>query len=182
MRLFIAFELPEHIKEHLICLMEDLKPICKGARWVQRDDLHITIAFLGETEPYLVPIISDILQDISANCNSQTIRAASLGAFPNSNMASVLWAGIEKNPQISAIANAIRNRLSEQTPPITFDTKPFKPHITLARFKAQQNISTVLQKQFGDITFRINTIVLYETVWLHGGGHRYEKQAQFSLC
>lgn len=182
MRLFIAFELPEHIKEHLMCLMEDLKHVCTGARWVQRDDLHITIAFLGETEPDLVPVISDILQDIACKYKSQATRITTLGAFPNSSRASVLWAGIEKNQQINTIAEAIRDKLSEQTPPINFDSKPFKPHITLARFKTQQNINSIFQQEFEDIMFNLNTIVLYETVWIHGGGHRYEKRAHFSLC
>jgi len=181
MRLFIAFEIPEQIKEHLICLMEDLKPLCNGARWVRREDLHITLAFLGETDPSLVPVIADVLEDAACNFKAQNVRITHLGTFPNTTHASVLWTGIEKNPQLFTIADVVRKNLSEQNPQITFDAKPFKPHITLARFKIQQNISTAIQKQFQDIAFTLNTIVLYETVWLHGGGHRYEKRASVSL-
>ena len=181
MRLFIAFEIPEHIKERLTCLMEELKPICNDARWVKRDELHITAAFFGETDPYLVPAIADLLQDVACVSKCQTLHITGLGAFPSTNRASVLWAGIEHRPELFTIVKTIRNTLSGLEPPISFDSKPFKPHITLARFKVQKNIDAVFQKQFEPILLSITTLTLYETVWIHGGGHRYEKRAQIAL-
>ena len=181
MRLFIAFELPEHTKEHLVCLMEDLKQSLPSARWVKKEELHITAAFLGETDPDCVPVINEALEDVSSTMLPISIELTSIGAFPSMSRASVLWSGIAHNTTLIESAEKIRAQLRRETPPISFDTKPFKPHITLARFKNQENLSDLKHKSVKPITCTVKELILYETVWLKGGGHRYEKRSVFNL-
>lgn len=181
MRLFIAFELPEHVKEHLVCFMESLKTKVPRARWVKKDELHITAAFIGETDPDYVPIINEAMEEVSNTMPLVAIELAGIGAFPTMSRASVLWAGITNNTMLIENVKTIRDQLAHESPPINFDKKLFKPHITLARFKSHENLSTLGHIHMEPLACTLQELILYETVWLYGGGHRYEKLSVFTL-
>jgi 2'-5' RNA ligase len=192
MRLFIALEIPEAAKEHLACVMEDLRFKLPRGKWVNPMDMHITLAFLGETDPDMVALITETLETVAERARSLELYIDKLGAFPNPARASVVWAGLteklegqiiateSKAERLSALARNVRKQLAGTEPPVDFDPKPFKAHITLGRFD-HADCGIIKETTINPFAMRLDSLVLFETVWLHGGGHRYEQRSTFRL-
>ena len=134
MRLFIAIELPENVKEQL----SRLRTAIPDARWVTPGQLHLTLAFLGhvpaETQAALEQRLAAIHLPCFFLCFTRT------GCFPNRRRPRVVWAGVKPEPLLDALAARIRETVLSCG--IHQEERPFSPHITLARIKAR-NSTTV---------------------------------------
>jgi len=127
MRLFIAIELPDDLKAALGGLRVDVP----GARWVPPEQLHLTLAFLGEVEEKTAGELGERLALIHTPpfqlCFSGT------GCFPNRHRPRVLWAGLEPHPLLMNLAAGVHGAVLACS--IPQEERPFSPHITLARLK-----------------------------------------------
>ena len=127
MRLFIAIELPDDLKRELGRLKVDIP----GARWVPVDQIHLTLAFLGEVEEAAVERLTGELARVQAPefqlCFSGT------GCFPDRRRPRVLWIGLEPNPRLNVLAAGVREAVLACG--IPQEERPFSPHISLARLK-----------------------------------------------
>lgn len=127
MRLFIAIELPEIVKQQLASLRMDIP----GVRWVPPVQLHLTLAFLGvvteETQSMLEKHLETICMPVFPVHFTQT------GCFPDRRRPRVLWVGVEPEPLLAMLAGNIRT--SVLACGIPQEARPFSPHITLARIK-----------------------------------------------
>ena len=127
MRLFIAIELPEDLKMALGRLRMDIP----GAHWVSMEQIHLTLAFLGEVEETTVEQLTGKLARIHAPgfklCLSGT------GCFPNRRRPHVLWVGLEPEPRLNDLVASVRSAVLACG--ILQEERPFSPHITLARIK-----------------------------------------------
>jgi RNA 2',3'-cyclic 3'-phosphodiesterase len=126
-RLFIAIDLPEQVKERLSRLRVDIP----GARWVPDDQLHLTLAFLGDQDPETIPRLKAELSAIRHP--GFRLRFSTPGCFPNPAHPKVLWIGIEPEAQLNHLASQVRRALLSCDIPL--EERPFFPHITLARLK-----------------------------------------------
>lgn len=102
---------------------------------VSADNLHLTLKFLGDTNPTRIPEIS---KAVSEAVNGEKIiegRIVGLGAFPRIQRPSVIWAGLENGEPLIRIAECLETKLSG----LGFhpEQKPFHPHLTLARIKSK---------------------------------------------
>jgi RNA 2',3'-cyclic 3'-phosphodiesterase len=135
-RLFVALAIPSAVRIQLAELIKTLSrvdpPSSKGkARWVRPENLHVTLKFIG----YIEPAKSDAIRAaLSAVHCSQPVDLIfrGLGFFPNENRPRVLWAGMEASPNLVALAGAVDRAVASQGIPL--ETRPFTPHLTLARF------------------------------------------------
>ena len=129
MRLFIAIEIPDGLKKSLGALRIDLP----SARWVAAEQIHLTLAFLGEVEESAVEQLTDSLARIQppefALCFSGT------SCFPNRHRPRVLWIGLEPHPHLNDLAAKVRAAVLDCS--IPQEKRHFSPHITLARLKLQ---------------------------------------------
>jgi 2'-5' RNA ligase len=127
MRLFIAIELPEDVKRELGRLKVDIP----GARWVPVDQIHLTLAFLGEVEDAAMERLTGEVARVQVTefqlCFSGT------GCFPDRSRPRVLWIGLEPHPLLNTLAAKVREAVL--TCGIPQEERPFSPHITLARLK-----------------------------------------------
>lgn len=128
MRLFIAIELPPEIKRTLWMLRSDLP----GARWVPREQMHLTLAFLGEVEDEAVGVLRAELARI--HFHAFKVSFTSTGCFPGRQRPRVLWVGLAPQPRLTELAALVREALLRCNLPV--EERPFSPHITLARLKA----------------------------------------------
>jgi len=123
MRLFYALWPDEPTREALARLQSTFQ-----GRLTKRENLHLTLAFLGQQPVALLPDLSELLKDLPAGSISLTIDRA--GYFQNQGIA---WAGMHAPPHaLLNLQRALTEKLKQHG--IGFDANDsFKPHVTLAR-------------------------------------------------
>lgn len=137
-RLFIALDLPKEVKTYLSQIIEDMKSKGANIKWVTADNIHLTMKFLGNTEPSKVDLIKNALNNTIKITKPIETNLSILGGFPNLNKPRVIWIDIEKNRElIIRTAKDIETSLTD----VGFETenKKFTPHLTLGRVKDLQN-------------------------------------------
>jgi RNA 2',3'-cyclic 3'-phosphodiesterase len=93
-RTFIAVDLADGVKDRLIALQENLARSGTGVKWVPRENLHLTLLFLGEVEQLDVVRICRVAQERAQKHTAFTLQVEGLGAFPNARRPKILWAGV----------------------------------------------------------------------------------------
>jgi 2'-5' RNA ligase len=131
MRIFAALELPETF---LVSLLEGTGPLRErhpGLRWTKEENLHVTLAFLGELDGRELSILTEAAGMAAQNVAAFSISAGEIFTLPRGKKANVLALGIgEGGDRIAALAAGF-----EKIPGLPEDPerRPFIPHITLAR-------------------------------------------------
>ncbi len=122
MRLFIAIQFEENILDALTDFQSDLKRQGVTGNYSKRENLHITLAFIGD---YGNPdAVLDAMEQIAFR--PIEISLVGVGSFGD-----LFWVGLADNPQLAGYVKRLRRVLSDQG--IPFDRKRFSPHITLIR-------------------------------------------------
>lgn len=131
MRLFVAVDLPDEVKDAAAHVIETLRSSAPDAKWVPRDNLHVTLAFLGET-----PLVDEVSNAVAAAAEDVVAFASGLeglGTFPSPRRARVVWLGLAGEDGYRAAAAAAWERLE----PLGFEAekRAFTAHLTIARFR-----------------------------------------------
>ena len=126
-RLFVAIDLPEPVKDRLGGLCAGVP----GARWVSREQIHLTLRFIGEVDNGLFSDIADELAGVAVE--PFPLRLRGVGHFPPRGQPKVLWAGVEDGAPVARLHNKIEARLQRLGMPP--DRRKFSAHVTLARLK-----------------------------------------------
>lgn len=122
MRLFIAVRFSPEINDVLLDSTAKIRTLRPYANITREENLHLTLAFIGESER-----VSE-LKDILTNIAAQPFELAVCGT---GNFGNLCWVGIERSAALSALVSSLRKALCDAD--FEIDTRPFKPHITLAR-------------------------------------------------
>lgn len=125
-RLFTAIELPEDVRAELYRLHVPLP----GARWVKREDYHLTLRFAGDIDNGAAREFAANLAGIDADAFE--LRIAGVGAF-GGNDPHIVFADVETNPALEALARL--HEKAARNAGLAAEKHPFKPHVTLARLK-----------------------------------------------
>lgn len=131
MRVFVAIEIPREIRTALVAFVNELRGVAPQAKWVRADNLHITLKFLGETEAGRLNQVQTTLAAIRSP-QPVALHFRALGFFPNEKRPRVFWAGTETSPNLAPLAAEIDHALQKLGFPL--EERPFRPHLTLARF------------------------------------------------
>lgn len=137
MRLFVALDIPPDVRSAIAGLIARVEKTCRGARWVRVQSMHITLKFIGEVQDEKVEPIRRALSDVHAVAAVE-MNFRGTGFFPNAKHPRVFWAGIEATPNLGELAAEIERRL--EVVGIPREQRPFKPHLTLARFKSEDGL------------------------------------------
>ncbi len=122
MRLFIAILFEKHVLDALTGFQQDLKKIGMRGNYTREENLHLTLAFIGE---YGNPDeVLDAMERVS-------FRAFDLCTDGYGCFGDLFWVGISGGDELSGVVSRLRRELSDAK--IPFDKKKFKPHITLIR-------------------------------------------------
>ncbi len=194
MRIFVALDIDDAIRQRIQRFMEGLSGFAPDARWVRPESLHVTLKFIGEKPQEVVEKIKQALSSVRADPVEMNFHG--YGFFPTTKAARVFWVGIESGPQLAAMARAIDQSLNILG--IPQEEHPFTPHLTLARGGGRsgaphrekgdvpnKNFHRLLEKlegfpapEFG--TMAAHEFFLYQSQ-LSQGGSRYTKIASFPL-
>ncbi|MEW6723647.1 MAG: RNA 2',3'-cyclic phosphodiesterase [Bacillota bacterium] len=133
-RAFIAVRPGPGIKEAATHAISRLAGGGEPVKWVEADNLHLTLAFLGNIASESVTAARRALTAAAREESGFTLRTGKLGAFPSSQRPRVLWLGFSAGSQeLKHLATAIRWEL--ETAGLGYDPKAFRPHLTLGRVK-----------------------------------------------
>jgi len=194
MRVFIALDIDDAIRQRIQRFMEGVSGFAPDARWVRAESLHVTLKFIGEKPIETVDEIKRALSAIRAGSIEITFRG--YGFFPTPKAARVFWVGIESGPQLSLLAKSVDEATFALG--IPREDHPFAPHLTLARGggrsgapgrrkddapnknfqRLQQKLAALPTPDFG--TMAAHEFFLYQSQ-LSRGGSRYTKIAQVAL-
>ena len=126
-RLFVSIELPEAVKQTLLRLACDVP----GARWVDPEQIHLTLRFIGEVDGAVFRDVTTSLDEVTARAFSLVVRG--VGHFPPRGEPRVLWAGIENSDALVELRNRVESAIVRAG--VAPEGRKFSPHITLARLK-----------------------------------------------
>lgn len=129
MRLFIAAQLPDQVVQALSETSAALRDSVRG-RYVRPDLFHVTLAFLGEVDPWRVDDVQAALARACAGHQQFDVRLGELGCFGKRAKAT-LWQGFCNPASFGALAEDVRAELAREG--FDFDAKPFRAHVTLMR-------------------------------------------------
>lgn len=130
LRLFVAVEIPETVKDAIEEVFAPWRESFPKARWVPRENLHVTLKFLGRTWPRLEDWVPAQVGAAAADVLPFAARLQGVGSFPSAKRGRALWAGFENADPIGALAAEIEEALVDEFPA---ETRPFHPHLTVAR-------------------------------------------------
>ena len=191
MRIFVALDIDDAIRDRISRFMEGLHGFAPDARWVRPESLHVTLKFVGEKPPEFVEKIKQALSSVHAETTEITFRG--YGFFPGPKAARVFWIGLEPGPQLAILAKAVDETLFALG--IPKEEHAFSPHLTLARAggrsargqkghapnvfqRLQEKLAALTIPDFG--TMRPREFFLYQSQPQRGGS-RYTKIAAFPM-
>lgn len=167
-RLFIALDIPDAAQEMIKNIGDVLRKSGVRAKWVEQKNIHMTLKFLGDTDPSMIPPITDLLDKMLEGFPPLKLSIFKAGAFPDTSRPSVLWAGVSGDIEVAMkLARSIDRTLFEILE-IPRETKSFKPHITFARIKKgfySKNLAEALDRisEEESLGFISDSVTLYQS-------------------
>jgi 2'-5' RNA ligase len=130
MRLFIAINFSEKIKDALCETIAELRVASQRGRFTRRDNLHLTLAFIGETDR--VDDIIDVMDEACGDSFESKVRItlSGAGAFIRRG-GDIHWIGVAHTPELKRLAQRIASGLRDEG--FDIEKRKFTPHITIGR-------------------------------------------------
>ncbi len=158
MRLFLAVEVSEEVREELGRLGRRLKGEFPSIKVVPPANLHITLRFFGEVEDRVASLISSKLRGLPMG-GRFSVRLGKVGGFPSRFGARVVWVGLENEERLADLSDRLDSLLGAA--PIPPRDKPFVAHITVARSRRPVNVEGFSVRP---LEFEIRRVVLYRSI------------------
>jgi len=184
MRLFIAVTVPDDIKEQIVALQSDLRSARADIKWVEKDNFHVTLKFLGETAEEKLDGIVSALSSALADIKPFALSFAGVGAFPGVRAPRVVWLGInEGKEQLKEAAQRIDETLSKLG--FAKEIREFSSHATLGRLRSAKNRGILAEKiqKYGEAAFGPFTVDHIDVMqsFLSPSGPRYQCLKSISI-
>lgn len=164
---FFALKLPDNTKLLLKEHCEKLKESLPFKRWVHHQDLHITLAFLGFAPGDKLEAAQNILEETILGMGSFHLKINRLGFFGKQDNPRIFFADTEESNELKLVRQKVYKACMEAG--FKLETRPFRPHITLARKWAgekpfEKEMLDIWKKlQPEPIAFNGTDVVLYQT-------------------
>lgn len=174
-RLFVGIEPPESIKKRLLLLKGGIP----NARWIQKENLHLTLQFIGEVEESQAVEIDEALLRIETAAFDITLSGV---GFFGSRQPRILWTGAEKTAELEFLFKKVEAALMQTG--IEPEGRKFNPHITIARLKGarkRQVMDFVSNNSlFKSDMFHVKHFTLFSSMLSHKGA-QYTAERTYSL-
>ena len=180
---FWAVRIPDTIKQTIHDELTRIKPIFPFKRWVDLQDYHITLAFLGAVTAQQLPTIIQAMGDAVSKQQAFRMEIEGLNVFGSQKSPRIFWASVNEVKPLFQLQAIVHNTCLAAG--FSLETRPYHPHITLARkwggseeFKIDD---LVAHNPFGEqaLSFQVSEIVLYKSNIENTP--KYESIAAFSL-
>lgn len=140
--------------------------------WTIPENWHITLFFLGSTEESAVAVLQQLIDESFSKIQACQTELHGVGVFPNMNNPKVLWLGLDDLQPLMPAYSHLGELLQQNG--FSFDQKPLKPHLTIARVKRADNPSAFesLLAEYQEIAFdqvNMDKVVLFESITTPAG-------------
>lgn len=143
-RTFIAFELPEHVQRELGDFTHSLFQRSRlRIRWIPPQNIHLTVKFLGDTDPAEFSKITSLLEIFAVKCPVTQVASNRIGAFPNLNHVRVIWLGLSVPDTLTNLIREFDQSLCNMG--FIKEKRGFTPHLTLGRVSSSLPINDMNQ-------------------------------------
>jgi 2'-5' RNA ligase len=179
MRLFVGIALSDAVVRELRSVVARLRSSGGGLRWTEPDSWHITLQFLGNTTPEQYACLTSRLGEVRSV--PIPVELGSLSCF---DRAGVFFAEVAVTPGLAALGRSVV--AATRRCGFAAETRPFHPHITLARAKGLGSgaelraFASRIRSQPAFTRFTAQEFLLYES-HLGAEGARYEVRGRFPL-
>lgn len=131
-RLFVALQIPDSIKNKIAAFRNSILTEEKDFRWESFEKIHLTLKFIGDVEESKAQQISNLLSFVEEYEQFQ-FNLTKFGFFFMDNKPKILWVGLSENERLNLLVEELNLKLNELSIPI--DKRKFKSHLTILRIK-----------------------------------------------
>ncbi|HJP40553.1 MAG TPA: RNA 2',3'-cyclic phosphodiesterase [Dehalococcoidia bacterium] len=187
LRLFVACEMPEDVRETIGGVIDELRERSGSAvRWVRPEGVHITVKFLGEVQERSLPAVKMALNEAVTRNQPFNLEFSNLGMFGGREGLRIMWVGIAGDVlRLEALVRDVNTALAV----VGFEPekRPFRPHLTLGRVRDE-----IPTRQRAEIEVAVGKLDIPPCSWrtsqvslmrsrLLPGGARYDIMGTFPL-
>ena len=180
---FWAVRVPDDVKHTIHDELIQKKPIFQFKRWVDLQDYHITLAFLGSVNPQQLQSVIQLVGDAIKKQKTFQLEIEGLNVFGSQKSPRIFWAAVNEVDELFRLQEIVHKTCLAAG--FMLETRPYHPHITLARkwgidedFKMDD---LVTHNPFAEkvLPFQVSEVVLYKSNLENTP--KYEAIAAFSL-
>lgn len=176
-RLFVAVEIPEDVRDGIAAAVAPLRRAGPPVRWVASGAYHLTMAFVGWVDDAGVGAVEDACATAAPAVEPFAVTlSGTAGTFGGG----VLWAGLADGRPLDELAIALRELLAERG--LLVEHRPFHAHVTLARAVRAARITRGLADAYAGprATWTVQRVVMMRSR-LHPSGARYRVESAWRL-
>lgn len=166
-RIFIAVRMPDEVIQKITRISNYFqKQTPKEAlKWVETENLHLTLKFLGEIPEQTITKVQPILRAVGNGQKPFDIAVAGLGMYPHAKRPRVVWLGVEGVDPLISLHNELESELAKIG--LQKESRPYNPHLTLARVR--QRTSRETAAKVGDILsgFKVDSLGRFTVSDIH---------------
>ena len=171
-RIFIALKV--EAEDNLLKMISTFKSGLskEQIKWTDQGNIHITLAFLGDTEEYMIKNISLVLKNACAGSGKFELVLRGSGVFRSISDPRIIWTGIDHSERLFQLYESIMNGLKELN--IKIEDRTFNPHLTLGRVKRlnyKEELKSLVERYKNQEIqiVSVNEVILYESILSNAG-------------
>ncbi|MFO7892927.1 MAG: RNA 2',3'-cyclic phosphodiesterase [Longimicrobiales bacterium] len=178
MRLFIAINFTVKDRRRMYSAARGMRDAELPVRWIDIEQLHMTLKFLGEVRPERVKDVKAAVAQVAAKTEPFTMMVRGSGAFPTMRRPKVIWLGAEASPELRCLKHDLEWELAPQG--FEREVRAFHPHITLGRATKDaragdfRGFEALVEGMDLEREITVRTVDLMES-YLSAKGAHYEK-------
>lgn len=179
----MAIELPGDARAEVARATAPFRGADDALRWTRTENLHLTLAFLGEMPEERVPALTEALAGAAAQVAPFALTLSGVGGFPGLRRPRVVWAGVAAPDALGRLHAAVEAALVPHG--YLAERRPYTPHLTLARAQGgRAQPMPELAERAAEVelgtSLEVKEIVLMRSR-TEAGGARYERLAALAL-
>ena len=184
MRCFVAIALPAEVRKHLVRVQGLLRRGDPDVKWVEEENLHLSLKFLGDVDDEPLSTLKGLLSVEALRWPRLKLTYAGIGTFPEHGAPRVIWAGCSGDlERLAGLAGAVER--AAETVGVPREHRPFVAHLTIGRVRSGRNVKHLKaalenQREVPLGSDEVGAFVLYKST-VTNKGPIYEELASFPL-
>ena len=171
-RTFIALDIPETVAKVALSLQSSVKVNPKAVRWERKENIHITLRYIGPTAPREVEKINRLLSEIVGQNSDLSLNISGTGCFPKKERPRILWLGVDGDVvELKLLVEMINSEMDQLGYPQ--EERNYSPHISIGRIRYPQmitpDVTDFLSAEYEPIFWNIPKINYYQSELLPSG-------------